>query len=312
MLKYISKRLLYIFITLWIIITCTFFLMKNLPGTPFDAERFAIMSPVQQEQILKLYGLNDPLPVQYLKYLGNILHGDLGTSFTYVNQNAGAVIAGRLGPSFLIGTQAVLLGLAVGLVLGILAAWRHNSMIDYFTMLLAVLGVSVPNFVAAALLQYFIGLKWGILPVGFWTDWRCSVLPTVALSFSAVAQVARFMRTEMLDVLNQDFIITAKAKGLNQWEVLIRHAIRNSILPVVTILGPIVINLLTGSLAVENVYSIPGIGSLFVDCIKGNDYPVIMGITIFYAAFYMFVILIVDLLYSVIDPRIRLSRDMEE
>ncbi|MGP1589964.1 MAG: ABC transporter permease [Oribacterium sp.] len=312
MLKYISKRLLYIFITLWIIITCTFFLMKNLPGTPFDAERFAIMSPVQQEQILKLYGLNDPLPVQYLKYLGNILHGDLGTSFTYVNQNAGAVIAGRLGPSFLIGAQAVLLGLAVGLVLGILAAWRHNSMIDYFTMLLAVLGVSVPNFVAAALLQYFIGLKWGILPVGFWTDWRCSVLPTVALSFSAVAQVARFMRTEMLDVLNQDFIITAKAKGLNQWEVLIRHAIRNSILPVVTILGPIVINLLTGSLAVENVYSIPGIGSLFVDCIKGNDYPVIMGITIFYAAFYMFVILIVDLLYSVIDPRIRLSRDMEE
>lgn len=312
MLKYISKRVLYIFITLWIIITCTFFLMKNLPGTPFDAERFAIMSPVQQEQILKLYGLNDPLPVQYLKYLGNILHGDLGTSFTYMNQNAGAVIAGRLGPSFLIGAQAVLLGLAVGLVLGILAAWRHNSMIDYFTMLLAVLGVSVPNFVAAALLQYFIGLKWGILPVGFWTDWRCSVLPTIALSFSAVAQVARFMRTEMLDVLNQDYIITARAKGLNQWEILIRHAIRNSILPVVTILGPIVINLLTGSLAVENVYSIPGIGSLFVDCIKGNDYPVIMGITIFYAAFYMFVILIVDLLYSVIDPRIRLSRDMEE
>lgn len=312
MLKYISKRVLYIFITLWIIITCTFFLMKNLPGTPFDAERFAIMSPVQQEQILKLYGLNDPLPVQYLKYLGNILHGDLGTSFTYVNQNAGVVIAGRLGPSFLIGAQAVLLGLAVGLVLGILAAWRHNSMIDYFTMLLAVLGVSVPNFVAAALLQYFIGLKWGILPVGFWTDWRCSVLPTIALSFSAVAQVARFMRTEMLDVLNQDYIITARAKGLNQWEILIRHAIRNSILPVVTILGPIVINLLTGSLAVENVYSIPGIGSLFVDCIKGNDYPVIMGITIFYAAFYMFVILIVDLLYSVIDPRIRLSRDMEE
>lgn len=312
MLKYISKRVLYIFITLWIIITCTFFLMKNLPGTPFDAERFAIMSPMQQEQILKLYGLNDPLPVQYLKYLGNILHGDLGTSFTYVNQNAGAVIAGRLGPSFLIGAQAVLLGLAVGLVLGILAAWRHNSMIDYFTMLLAVLGVSVPNFVAAALLQYFIGLKWGILPVGFWTDWRCSVLPTIALSFSAVAQVARFMRTEMLDVLNQDYIITARAKGLNQWEILIRHAIRNSILPVVTILGPIVINLLTGSLAVENVYSIPGIGSLFVDCIKGNDYPVIMGITIFYAAFYMFVILIVDLLYSVIDPRIRLSRDMEE
>ena len=312
MLKYIAKRLVYIFITLWIIISVTFFLMKKLPGTPFDAERFAIMTPLQQERILELYGLNDPLPVQYQKYILNILHGDLGTSFTYVNQSVGKVIFGRLGPSFLIGLQAVLLGLSIGLILGILAAWKHNSAIDYFTMILAVIGVSVPNFVMAALLQYYVGLKWGILPVAFWTDWTCSILPTVALSFGAIAQVARFMRTEMLDTLGQDYMITAKAKGLNKWEVLRKHAIRNSILPVVTILGPIIINLLTGSLAVENVFGIPGIGSLFVDCIKGNDYPVIMGITIFYAAFYMFVILIVDLLYSVIDPRIRLSKDMEE
>lgn len=311
MFKYVIKRLIYIAVTLWIIVTCTFFLMKNLPGTPFDAERFAIMTPAQQQQLLELYGLNDPVPVQYLKYLRNILHGNLGTSYTYVNQKVSTVIAQRLGPSFLIGIQAVILGLAVGLLLGILAAWKHNSAIDYLTMILAVLGVSVPNFVAAALLQYFVGLRWGILPVGFWTDWRCSILPTIALSFSAVAQVARFMRTEMLDVLNQDYIVTARAKGLNQWEILIKHAIRNSIIPVVTILGPIVIDLMTGSLAVENVFSVPGLGSLFVDCIKGNDYPVIMGITIFYASFYMFVILIVDLLYSVIDPRIRLSKEME-
>ncbi len=312
MAKYILKRLIYIAATLWIIVTCTFFLMKKLPGTPFDAERFAIMSPAQQERVLELYGLNDPLPVQYGKYLMNMLHGRLGTSYTYVNQDVGAVIATRLAPSVLIGIQAVLLGLSIGLILGILAAWKHNSGIDYLTMVLAVLGVSVPNFVAAALLQYYVGLRWGVLPVGFWTDWRCSVLPTVALSFSAIAQVARFMRTEMLDVLSQDYIITARAKGLNQYELLLHHAIRNSILPVVTILGPIVINLLTGSLAVENVFSIPGIGSLFVDCIKGNDYPVIMGVTVFYAAFYMFVILIVDLLYSVIDPRIRLSKEVTE
>ena len=312
MAKYILKRLIYIAATLWIIVTCTFFLMKKLPGTPFDAERFAIMSPAQQERVLELYGLNDPLPVQYGKYLMNMLHGRLGTSYTYVNQDVGAVIATRLAPSVLIGIQAVLLGLSIGLILGILAAWKHNSGIDYLTMVLAVLGVSVPNFVAAALLQYYVGLRWGVLPVGFWTDWRCSVLPTVALSFSAIAQVARFMRTEMLDVLSQDYIITARAKGLNQYELLLHHTIRNSILPVVTILGPIVINLLTGSLAVENVFSIPGIGSLFVDCIKGNDYPVIMGLTVFYAAFYMFVILIVDLLYSVIDPRIRLSKEVTE
>ena len=311
MLKYVLKRLGYILVTLWVIVTCTFFMMKNLPGTPFDAERFSIMTPQQQERVLEMYGLNDSLPMQYVKYIKNMLKGDLGTSFTYVNQDVSKVITGRLGPSALIGIQAVLIGLAIGLILGILAAWKHNSGIDYFTMILAVLGVSVPNFVAAALLQYYIGLKWGVLLVGFWTGWNCSVLPSIALSFSATAMVARFMRTEMLDVLDQDYIVTARAKGLSQMKVLMRHAVRNSILPVVTILGPIVVNLMTGSLAVENIFSIPGIGSLFVDCIKANDYPVIMGITIFYAAFYMLIVLLVDLAYSLIDPRIRLAKGKE-
>ena len=311
MLKYVLKRLGYILVTLWVIVTCTFFMMKNLPGTPFDAERFSIMTPQQQERVLEMYGLNDSLPMQYVKYIKNMLKGDLGTSFTYVNQDVSKVITGRLGPSALIGIQAVLIGLAIGLILGILAAWKHNSGIDYFTMILAVLGVSVPNFVAAALLQYYIGLKWGALPFGFWTGWNCSVLPSIALSFSATAMVARFMRTEMLDVLDQDYIVTARAKGLSQMKVLMRHAVRNSILPVVTILGPIVVNLMTGSLAVENIFSIPGIGSLFVDCIKANDYPVIMGITIFYAAFYMLIVLLVDLAYSLIDPRIRLAKGKE-
>ena len=311
MLKYVLKRLGYILVTLWVIVTCTFFMMKNLPGTPFDAERFSIMTPQQQERVLEMYGLNDSLPMQYVKYIKNMLKGDLGTSFTYVNQDVSKVITGRLGPSALIGIQAVLIGLAIGLILGILAAWKHNSGIDYFTMILAVLGVSVPNFVAAALLQYYIGLKWGAPPVGFWTGWNCSVLPSIALSFSATAMVARFMRTEMLDVLDQDYIVTARAKGLSQMKVLMRHAVRNSILPVVTILGPIVVNLMTGSLAVENIFSIPGIGSLFVDCIKANDYPVIMGITIFYAAFYMLIVLLVDLAYSLIDPRIRLAKGKE-
>ena len=206
---------------------------------------------------------------------------------------------------------AGLLGLFVGLTLGIIAAWKHNSGIDYFTMVIAVLGVSVPNFVVAALLQYFVGLKWGILPVAFWTNWACSVLPSIALCFSATAMFARFIRTEMLDVLEQDYITTARAKGLNQFKVLMVHAVRNSIIPVVTILGPVVVNLLTGSLAVESIYSVPGIGSLFVDCIKNNDYSTIMGITIFYSAFYIFVILVVDVLYCVIDPRIRIQGTKE-
>lgn len=311
LLKYTLKRIVYLILTLFIIVTTTFFLMKQLPGTPFDTERFSQLPVEQQQIVLEEYGLNDPIPVQYIKYIGNIITGDFGTSFLYKGQAVSTVIASRIQPSALIGLQAVLIGLGIGLTLGIVAAWKHNSGIDYFTMVMAVLGVSVPNFVMAALLQYFVALKWGLLPVAFWTGWENSILPSIALSFSATAMVARFIRTEMLDVLEQDYIITAKAKGLNQFKVLMRHAVRNSIIPVVTILGPIIVNLLTGSLAVENIFSIPGIGSLFVDSIKNNDYSTIMGITIFYSAFYIFVVLIVDLLYSLIDPRIRLSASEE-
>lgn len=312
MLSYICKRIIYLIITLLIILTATFFLMKNLPGTPFDSERFALLPKAQQAQFLEKYGLKDPLLVQYGKYIINVFKGDLGTSFFYSGKPVTDVVFGRIGPSALIGIQAVLIGLSIGLVLGIIAAWRHNSAIDYFTMIMAVLGVSVPNFVVAALLQYYVGLKWGIFPVAFWESWRSSVLPSIALSFSVTAMIARFMRTEMLDVLAQDYIVTARAKGLSQFKVIMRHAVRNSIIPVVTILGPIIVNLLTGSLVVENIYSIPGIGSLFVDSIKTNDYSTIMGITIFYSAFYIFIIMIVDILYSVIDPRIRLAAGEED
>lgn len=312
MLSYICKRIIYLIITLLIILTATFFLMKNLPGTPFDSERFALLPKAQQAQFLEKYGLKDPLLVQYGKYIINVFKGDLGTSFFYSGKPVTDVVFGRIGPSALIGIQAVLIGLSIGLVLGIIAAWRHNSAIDYFTMIMAVLGVSVPNFVVAALLQYYVGLKWGIFPVAFWESWRSSVLPSIALSFSVTAMIARFMRTEMLDVLAQDYIVTARAKGLSQFKVIMRHAVRNSIIPVVTILGPIIVNLLTGSLVVENIYSIPGIGSLFVDSIKTNDYSTIMGITIFYSAFYIFIIMIVDILYSVIDPRIRLATGEED
>jgi len=312
MVKYIAKRLVYLVLTLLIIVTTTFFLMKQLPGTPFDTERFSLLPPEQQQQVLQKYGLDQPVLVQYGKYLFNLVRGDLGTSFFYTGRTVKDVIFSRIAPSALIGAQAVLLGLAVGLTLGIIAAWKHNTPIDYFTMIVAVLGVSVPNFVVAALLQYFVGLKWGILPVAFWKNWACSVLPSIALSFSATAMFARFIRTEMLDVLEQDYIVTARAKGLSQFQVLMRHAVRNSIIPVVTILGPIVVNLLTGSLAIESIYSVPGIGSLFVESIKSNDYATIMGLTIFYSAFYIFVTLIVDVLYSVIDPRIRIQSGKED
>ncbi len=305
--KYILKRLVYLILTLAVITTATFFLMRQLPGTPFDDEKMLLLSPEQRQEIYSKYGMDKPLIIQYGKYMLNIVKGDLGTSFIYTGQSVKSIIFSRIGPSALIGLQAVLLGLAVGLILGIIAAYRHNTGIDYFTMIVAVFGVSVPNFVVAALLQYFVGLKWGLLPVAFWESYKYSLLPSLALSFGVTAIIARFMRTEMLDVLNQDYMITAKAKGIGPFKILMKHALRNSIIPVVTMLGPIVVNLLTGSLAIENIYSVPGIGSLFVDSIKSNDYSTILGITIFYSAFYISVVLVIDILYCVIDPRIRLA-----
>lgn len=311
MIKYIGKRLVYMAMTLLVIVVLTFVLMQNLPGTPFDEDRFSAMSPEQQIAALAKYGLDQPLIVQFLKYIGNMLRGDFGTSFFYTGRQVTDVISSRIAPSALVGAQAILVGLAVGLSLGTIAAWRHNSKIDYFTMVVAVLGISVPNFVAAALLQYFIGLKLGILPIGFWTSWACSVLPSIALCFMPLSQSARFIRGQMLDVLEQDYIVTAKSKGMRQARLLLSHALRNSIIPVVTIMAPMVVNLMTGSLAVESIFSVPGLGSLFVDSIRNNDYNVIMALTIFYSAFYIAVMLVVDVAYCLIDPRIRLQSDSE-
>jgi oligopeptide transport system permease protein len=307
--KYVVKRIIYIVLTMWLIATATFFLMKLMPGTPFDEERFIRLQPSQQATVMAQYGLDKPLWGQYLQYMGNVLHGDLGTSFTYNGRKVSDLIQGRIPPSALVGAQAILVGLGIGLSLGIVAAWKHNGVLDNMTMVLAMLGVSVPNFVAAALLQYFIGLKLGILPVAFWESWACSIMPSIALCFSPLSSAARFIRTEMLDVLSQDYIITARSKGMSRMRLMMKHTLRNSIIPVVTIFGPMVVNLMTGSLAVESIFSIPGIGSLFTDSVRNNDYPVIMGLTIFFSLFYITVIFLVDVVYGLIDPRIRLAGD---
>jgi len=279
--------------------------MKILPGSPFDEEKLMNLSDEMRIEFYEKYGLNDPLHVQYFNYMGNLLQGDLGLSYYYKEQSVGSLIIDRVGPSALIGLQAVVLGLSIGIILGLVAAFRHNTAWDYFTMIIAVIGVSVPNFVLAAFLQFYVGFKWGLLPVAYWESYDHSLLPTLALSLGVIAQIARFMRNEMLEVLQQDYIITAQSKGLGDWVVLIRHAIRNALIPVVTILGPVFVSLLTGSLVIENIFSIPGIGSLFVDSIKMNDYTTIMGLTLFYSAFFILAMLIVDILYGIIDPRIR-------
>ncbi|WP_186672558.1 ABC transporter permease [Sporosarcina sp. BP05] len=307
MKKFVVVRLINIVITLFIIATATFFLMKMLPGSPFDEEKLSSLSDEARLEFLAKYGLDQPVGVQYVKYMGNLAKGDLGISYYFKGQEVTTLITDRIGPSALIGTQAVVLGLSIGLLLGIVAAFRHNSGWDYATMIIAVLGVSIPNFVLAALLQYYVGLKWGLLPVAFWDSYSSSIMPTLALSLTVVAMVARFMRNEMLEVLQQDYIITARSKGLGQLTVIIKHAIRNALIPVVTILGPIAVSLLTGSLVIENIFGVPGIGSLFVDSIKVSDYTIIMGLTLFYSAFFILTMLVVDLLYGIMDPRIRIN-----
>lgn len=309
MARFVLKRMFYMLITLFIITSFTFFLMKMLPGSPFNNEEK--LSDEQKFILNEKYGLNDPVPVQYLNYMGNLVKGDMGVSFQYDNRPVSLMIAERIGPSAVLGIEATILGTLVGLFLGIIAALRHNSAADYASSLFAVLGISIPSFVFAGLLQYYVGVKLEWLPVALWDGPKYHVLPALSLSVFVIATVARFMRTEMLEVLGQDYITTAKSKGLSNIVIIIKHTIRNAIIPVITILGPLVVGLITGTLIIEKIFAVPGLGSQFVASIPLNDYPVIMATTIFYSVLFILVILLVDILYGIIDPRIRVAGGKE-
>lgn len=303
--RYTLQRFVYMIITLFLITTFTFFLMKLLPGSPLQNQEK--LTPEQREIILEKYGLNDPVPVQYAHYMSNLVQGDLGISFKYDNRPVTEMIGTRIGPSAQLGFQALVLGTFVGLLLGIVAALRNNTWVDYGATVVSVIGISVPSFVFAALLQYYVGVKLGWLPVAFWKGFSYTILPTIALSVFVTANIARFARTELLEVMNSEYILTAKAKGVSQVGIIIKHALRNALIPVITILGPMAVNLMTGTLVIERIFSVPGLGEQFVTSIGLNDYTVIMGTTIFYSALFVIVIFIVDLLYGVVDPRIRLA-----
>lgn len=311
MARYILKRLLYLVITMWVVITITFFLMNTLPGNPIEVE-MRKLPPETKKYIMAQYGFDRPIHERYVKYLGKLLTGDLGESINTPGAKANTIIAERFPASARLGLQSVFLGLTLGLILGILAAFNRNTWIDYLVIILAIVGVSVPNFVIAALMQQFLG---GIFPVVGWasknTTWiqglRYTVMPTVALSFLSLATYARYMRTSVLDVINQDYILTAKSKGVPNVAVVWRHIIRNAILPVVTILGPQIAGIITGTFVIERMFSIPGLGQFFVDSIQNRDYTMIMATTIFFAFLFIVSLLVVDLLYIWVDPRIRIT-----
>lgn len=302
---YILKRLLSSFITLWVIVTVTFILAHAIPGGPFDREKQ--LQPEIRKYIEERYKLNEPLTKQYADYIKNLIRFDLGPSYQQRGTSINEIINRGFPVSAKLGAAAVILAVAVGILLGIISALNQSKWQDHVTMLLTTLGVTIPGFVLATLLTYVFAFKIGLFPVFGWGEAKHYVLPSIALGGFSMAFISRLTRSSLLDVIRQDYIRTARAKGLTEISVVCKHALKNAILPVVTFLGPLVAQVLTGSFVIERIFSIPGLGRAYVDSIGNRDYTLILGVTVFYGAFLIICNLIVDIIYAAIDPRIRLE-----
>jgi oligopeptide transport system permease protein len=302
---YIIRRVLWIIPVLFVVSVITFTLMHAAPGGPWAREKKLPQATI--DHLNEKYGLNDPIPVQYLRWVGGLVTGDLGPSYKYLDRSVNDIVADGIGITMQLGVQAFLLSVIVGIPLGVIAALRHNGWPDYLATFISVLGISTPSFVAAILLLvvFSVTLRW--FPTFGWGDPSRWVLPTVALALFPIAQIARYTRASMLEVTRKDYVRTAQSKGLKERTVVVVHMIRNAMIPVITILGPILAFLITGSFIIETIFSIPGIGKYYVTSIGQRDYGVIMAMTMLYAAAIAVMNLVVDVLYAYIDPRIRYS-----
>ena len=307
---YIIKRIFNAFIVLWIVITITFFLMRAIPGGPFTAEKS--LPPYVLHSIEERYKLNDPLYKQYGDYLCNLVKGDLGPSFKYPGRSVNDIIKDGFPVSFKLGIEAILIAIIIGIPAGILAGVKKDKWQDRAVNFFTTLGVAVPSFVVAALLIYVLSTKLHLLPAAMWNGWRYEIMPALALSGMPMSFIARLTRSSMLDILSQDYIKTARAKGLSWSKVLIKHALPNSLIPVVTYLGPMTASILTGSFVIETIFAIPGLGQYFVTSIYNRDYTVILGVTIFYSVIVIVLNMVVDLLYPLLDPRIKIGEEKGE
>lgn len=303
---YIVKRLLTMLLTIWVIITLTFVIMKFIPGDPFASDADVLPEEVLQN-IRAKYNLDKPLPVQYALYMKNLAMLDLGPSIKSQTRTVNSIIADGLPASATLGIQALVIALFFGLLLGIIAALNHNKPIDFLAMMIAILGISVPSFILAPLLIKYFAVEWRMLPVASWGSFQHSILPSLALAASPMAVIARFMRSSMIDVMNQNYIKTANAKGLSTPRLVFKHGIRNAILPVITFIGPLAVALITGTFVIEKIFAIPGLGKYFVDSIFNRDYPVILGTTIFFSTILVVILFLIDISYRLIDPRIKLT-----
>ena len=304
MLKFLVKRIIAAVLTLFIVSTLTFFLMNIIPGGPFLSEK---TSEKTLAIINEKYGLDKPLGEQYINYMGRLLRGDLGDSYKRQGFTVNQIIAEKFPISAKLGGLAMLWAVAAGTLLGVLAALRRNKLADRIVMFISTLGISVPSFVIGTVLLYFIKERWGLIRGLALAGPANYILPVLALSFLPMSYIARLIRSNMLDIIDQDYIKTARAKGLSQARVVFKHILRNTVIPLITYVGPMTAGILTGGFVVENIFSIPGLGKYFISSITGRDYPMIMGATIFLALLIIAANLLVDVLYRVADPRVKLE-----
>ncbi|MEG0774950.1 ABC transporter permease [Clostridium sp.] len=307
MLKFTLKRFGYMLVTLFIAASITFMLIHAIPGDPLASMARNLPPQIKANYYAK-YGLDKPVIEQYGLFVKNaIFHADLGESLQYPGRSVTKTIASYAPISARVGSQAIAMGFTIGITLGILAALNRGKWPDYLVMFLAILGISVPSFVVAALLQYFFTVELTWFPTTGWGQFKHTVLPSIALSFGSIATYARYMRANCLDVIGQDYIITAKAKGVSKISLVFKHVIRNAILPAITLLGPQIAGIFIGSFVIESIFSIPGLGQYFVSSVSDRDYPMVMGQTIFVASLYIVALFVVDIVYGLIDPRIRVT-----
>ena len=305
MLRYFTKRMITAIFTAFVVATLTFFIMNMVPGGPFLAEK--AVTPQAQAAMEAKYGLDKPLGQQYLTYMYGLVHGDLGISLKKRGRTVSQIIATKFPVSARLGGLAMILAVFAGIPLGAIAAYRRGKLIDRILVVLSTAGIAIPSFLSSTLLMYIFTTKLKWLPsLGLNTP-KAYVMPVVALSLYPTFYIARLMRSSMLDVIGQDYMRTARAKGVNTFRSIFKHALRNAILPVITYLGPLLASLMTGSFIIEKIFNIPGLGSEFVGAITSRDYPMIMGTTIFLAVFVIFMNVIVDILYAIVDPRIKLK-----
>lgn len=305
MAKYILKRIVISLATLLVLITAVFFLVRLMPSDPFASDK---MPPEVRANLEAYYGLDKPLIVQYFTYMGQLLKGNMGYSMVYSNKTVNDIIAATFPYSADLGIRSLCFAVCFGITLGIVAALRRGKPLDYGCILIAIIGTSVPDFIMGSLLQYFFGVQWKLLPVAQYTTWKHTILPSIAVGFYSLASISRYMRTSMLEVISQDYIKTAKSKGISSFRITWKHQIRNAIMPVVTMMGPLVASVLTGTFVIEAMYVVPGMGKYYVESISTYDYTIVLGITVFYGAFLVICNTIVDILYGFIDPRIKLAK----